>query len=251
MLNVIEDLREARNRLEQRVADRTAELETRNRELEQFAYIASHDLQEPLRTVAGYLQLIQQRYRDRLDGEGHEFIGFAVDGARRMQELIEALLAYSRVASREHVLTKVALDGVLDDTLQSLERAIAESGATIRRGALPVVRGDRVQLGQLLQNLIGNAIKFGGDAPPDIAIDATVTGDDHVIEVRDRGIGFDNRHAERIFLLFRRLQRRHPGTGIGLAICKKIIERHGGTIQASSAPGQGATFRFTLPMGAR
>ena len=251
MLNVIEDLREARDRLEQRVADRTAALEASNRELEQFAYIASHDLQEPLRTVAGYLQLIAQRYADRLDADGHEFIGFAVDGARRMQELIEALLAYSRVASREHVLTQVPLDAVVDDTLHALDRAIAESGAQIRRGALPVVHGDRIQLGQLVQNLVANAIKFRGDAPPDISIDATLAGAHHVVEVRDRGIGFDNRHAERIFLLFRRLQRKHPGTGIGLAICKKIVERHGGTIRAWSVPGHGATFQFTLPGGAR
>jgi signal transduction histidine kinase len=250
MLNVIEDLREARGRLEVRVAERTAELEARNRELEQFAYIASHDLQEPLRTVAGYLQLIEQRYGDRLDSNGHEFIEFAVTGARRMQELIEALLAYSRVASREHVLAQVALDDVLSDTLDSLERAVVESGAQIRATGLPVVHGDRVQLGQLLQNLIANAIKFRGEAAPEISIEAAVVGDRHVIEVHDRGIGFDNRHAERIFLLFRRLQRKHPGTGIGLAICKKIVERHGGTIRASSVPGQRTTFQFTLPVGA-
>jgi signal transduction histidine kinase len=251
MLNVIEDLREARDRLEHRVAERTAELEGRNRELEQFAYIASHDLQEPLRTVAGYLQLIERRYGDRLDAEGHEFIGFAVDGARRMQELIEALLAYSRVSSRERVLVAVSLDAVLDDTLQSLGRAIVESAAIIRRGTLPVVQGDRIELGQLFQNLVGNAIKFRGAGPPEISIEAAIVGEDHVIEVRDQGIGFDNRHAERVFLLFRRLQRTYPGTGIGLAICKKIVERHGGTIRASSIPGQGTTFRFTLPTGAR
>jgi light-regulated signal transduction histidine kinase (bacteriophytochrome) len=250
MLNVIEDLRDARARLEQRVAERTAELEERNRELEQFAYIASHDLQEPLRTVSGYLQLIAQRHGARLDAEGHEFLAFAVTGARRMQELIEALLAYSRVASRAYVTGPVALDDVLDDVLRGLERAIAESGATIRRGALPVVRGDRVQLGQLLQNLVANAIKFAGDAPPEIAIEAD-PGDPCVIRVHDRGIGFDNRHAERIFLLFRRLQRTHPGTGIGLAICKKIVERHGGTIRASSVPGRGTTFELTLPKAAR
>jgi len=251
MVNVIEDLRDARGRLEQRVAERTAELQERNRELEQFAYIASHDLQEPLRTVAGYLQLIEQRYGDRLDADGHEFIGFAVEGARRMQELIEALLAYSRVTSRERVLVPVSLDEVLDETLHALERAITETAAEIRRTALPVVHGDRIQLGQLFQNLIANAIKFRGAASPAISISATVAGDHHVIEVHDHGIGFDNRHAERVFLLFRRLQRKHPGTGIGLAICKKIVERHGGTIRASSVPGQGTTFQFTLPVQAR
>jgi light-regulated signal transduction histidine kinase (bacteriophytochrome) len=165
-----------------------------------------------------------------------------------MQELIEALLAYSRVASREHVLARVSLGDVLGETLRSLERAIIESGAAIRSGDLPVVHGDRIQLGQLFQNLIANAIKFCGDAPPDISIEATIAGDHHVIEINDRGIGFDNRHAERIFLLFRRLQRKHPGTGIGLAICKKIVERHGGTIRASSMPGERTTFQFTLPL---
>jgi signal transduction histidine kinase len=247
MLNVIDDLREARDRLEHRVAARTAELAERNRELEQFAYIASHDLQEPLRTVAGYLQLIEQRYADRLDADAHDFIRFAVEGATRMQALIEALLAYSRLTSRAPTFTKVALDDLVDDVLRGLERAIDEARATIVRAPLPVVTGDRVQLGQLMQNLIANALKFRGEAPAHISITATSDGAQHTITVRDRGIGFDNRHAERIFAVFRRLQRKYPGTGIGLAICKKIALRHGGTIRATSAPGQGATFEVTLP----
>lgn len=248
MLNVIDDLREARVRLEQRVAARTAELSERNRELEQFAYIASHDLQEPLRTVAGYLQLIEHRYADRLDADGHEFIHFAVEGAVRMQELIEALLTYSRVTSREVVLRPTSLDDVLDDVVRALDRAIQEAGATIERTPLPTVTGDRIQLGQLLQNLIGNSLKFRGAAPAHVTITATVENDHHVIAITDRGIGFDGRHAERIFAVFRRLQRKYPGTGIGLAICKKIVTRHGGTITASSSPGQGARFQFCLPL---
>ncbi|HET9620360.1 MAG TPA: ATP-binding protein [Kofleriaceae bacterium] len=247
MLNVIDDLRDARDRLEHRVGERTAELAERNRELEQFAYIASHDLQEPLRTVAGYLQLIEQRYADRLDADAHDFIRFAVEGSTRMQALIEALLAYSRLTRRPPAHARVALDDVLDDVLRGLERATAEAHATIERGALPVVHGDRIQLGQLLQNLIGNALKFRGESPAHVSITAVRDGAHHVITVRDRGIGFDNRHAERIFAVFRRLQRKYPGTGIGLAICKKIVERHNGNIHASSAPGRGSTFTVTLP----
>jgi signal transduction histidine kinase len=249
MLNVIDDLREARTRLEARVAERTAALQDRNRELEQFAYIASHDLQEPLRTVTGYLQLIAQRYGDKLDGDGHEFIDFAVKGAARMQELIEALLSYSRVASREVSHISIALDDVVDDVLRGLDRAIQDARATIVRAPLPAVRGDRVQLGQLFQNLVANALKFRGDAPAHVEITAERTPGAHVITVADRGIGFDDRHAERIFAVFRRLQRKHPGTGIGLAICKKIVTRHGGTIRAESRPGQGARFQVSLPAG--
>jgi signal transduction histidine kinase len=248
MLNVIDDLREARDRLEHRVAARTAELAERNRELEQFAYIASHDLQEPLRTVAGYLQLIEQRYAAHLDADAHDFIRFAVEGATRMQALIEALLAYSRLTSRAPNFTRIALDDLLDDVLRGLDRAVSEAHATIERGPLPVVTGDRVQLGQLLQNLIANALKFRGEAPAHISITAVREGAQHIITVRDRGIGFDNRHAERIFAVFRRLQRKYPGTGIGLAICKKIVERHDGTIRAMASPGQGATFEVTLPV---
>ena len=247
MLNVIDDLRDARRELERRVAERTAELQDRNRELEQFAYIASHDLQEPLRTVSGYLQLIEQRYGDALDADAHDFIRFAVDGAARMQELIEALLSYSRVTSREAVIRPVALDAVIDDVLRGLDRAVHEAAATIVRSALPTVHGDRVQLGQLFQNLIGNALKFRGDAPAHVTIAAHRDADHHVITVSDRGIGFDGRHAERIFAVFRRLQRKYPGTGIGLAICKKIVTRHGGTIRAWSSPGQGASFQLCLP----
>jgi light-regulated signal transduction histidine kinase (bacteriophytochrome) len=165
-----------------------------------------------------------------------------------MQELIEALLSYSRVTSREPQVRPVALDDVVDDVLRGLDRAVREASATIVRSALPTVHGDRVQLGQLFQNLIGNALKFRGDAPAHVTITAQRDAGHHVITVSDRGIGFDGRHAERIFAVFRRLQRKYPGTGIGLAICKKIVTRLGGTIRASSSPGQGASFQLCLPV---
>ncbi|MFT3695967.1 MAG: ATP-binding protein [Kofleriaceae bacterium] len=248
MINVIDDLREARNALEVRVAERTAQLEARNRELEQFAYIASHDLQEPLRTVAGYLQLIEVRYAVHLDQDAHEFIRFAVEGAQRMQQLIEALLSYSRITSKELTTEWVDLNSVVDEVLRALDRSVRESDATIDRAPLPAVRGDRIQLGQVFQNLIGNALKFRGNAPARIAVSARRDNDHHVIAVRDEGIGFHMKHADRVFAVFRRLQRTHTGTGIGLAICKKIVERHGGTIRvAATAPGEGATFEVRLP----
>jgi len=255
MLNVIEDLREARLDLERRVAERTRDLELRNAELhssnaelEQFAYVSSHDLQEPLRTIAGYLQLLEERYGERLDADGHEFIAYAVGGARRMQELIDALLAYSRVSRAPVEVEPVPLDRALDEALGALARAVAESGAELEREPLPPVRGDPVLLRQLFQNLLSNAIKFCGTAPPRIAIRADRGPEGEIqLTVRDHGIGFEPKYAEQVFRVFRRLQRKLPGTGIGLAICKKIVERHGGTIYAVAAPGQGATFHVTFP----
>jgi signal transduction histidine kinase len=255
MLNVIEDLGEARRDLERRVADRTRDLELRNTELrsinaelEQFAYVSSHDLQEPLRTIAGYLQLLEERYGERLDADGHEFIAYAVGGARRMQELIDALLAYSRVSRAPVEAEPVQLDRALDEALGALARAVAESGAEIDREPLPAMRGDPVLLRQLFQNLLSNAIKFCGAAPPRIEIRAGQGAEGEIqLTVRDHGIGFEPRYAEQVFRVFRRLQRKLPGTGIGLAICKKIVERHGGTIHAVAAPGEGATFHVTFP----
>jgi signal transduction histidine kinase len=256
MLNVIEDLREARTDLERRVDARTAELRQRNEELrstnaelEQFAYVASHDLQEPLRTIAGYLQLLEERHGDRLDDNAREYIGYSVAGARRMQELIDALLAYSRVSRAPLAHGMVSLDGALDDALQSLARALEDSRARIVRDPLPTIRGDRVLLRQLFQNLISNAIKFAGAAPPQIEITCEHAGDGLRLRVQDHGIGFEPKYADQIFKLFRRLQRKLPGTGIGLAICKKIVERHGGAIAASSIPGNGAVLTVTLPGG--
>lgn len=254
MLNVVEDLRHARATLADQVHARTAELaetaealRARNRELEEFAYIASHDLQEPLRTVSGYLQLFERRYRDLVDDQGREFIQFGIDGARRMQDLIEGLLSYTRVTTKAQPMTTVRLDDALDGAVHNLGSRIAESQARIDRGPLPPVLGDVVQLIQVFQNLISNSIKFAGAAAPRVDVRAERRGDEVEVAVADRGVGFDPRHSEKVLKMFTRLRRDTPGTGVGLAICKKIIERHGGRIAVESQPGAGVTVRFTLP----
>jgi light-regulated signal transduction histidine kinase (bacteriophytochrome) len=245
--------------VQERLAQQAQELTRSNKELEQFAYVASHDLQEPLRMVASYTQLLARRYQGKLDATADEFIHFAVDGATRMQCLINDLLSYSRVGSSHHEPVAVSCDAVIDQALANLRGAISESGAAIERGPLPQVRGDRTQLVQLFQNLIGNAIKFHGAAPPKIQIEAQLSSGPCSIggapaaqcrlAVKDNGIGIDPQYAERIFVIFQRLHGvcEYPGTGIGLAICKKIVERHGGRIWLESRPGQGATFYFTIP----
>jgi PAS domain S-box-containing protein len=234
------------------------DLERSNKELEQFAYVASHDLQEPLRMVASYVQLLARRYRGKLDADADAFIGFAVDGASRMQDMINDLLAISRVGTRGKPFAKTPLDDVLYDVLENLKIVLAESGAEVTHEPLPTVMGDSVQLGQLLQNLIANAIKFRGDEPPRVHISVRREGGDMragratwVFSIHDNGIGMDPQYFDRVFLIFQRLHSReeYPGTGIGLAISRKIVERHGGRIWVESAPGQGATFHFTLPGG--
>ncbi len=255
MLNVIEDLREARAGLEAKVRERTrdlaaanAMLRTRNQDLEEFAYIASHDLQEPLRTISGYLQMIARRYKGRLDSDADEFIDFATDGAARMQALLESLLVYSRVTMKLQDLRPTRLDRALDSAIENLRLAIEESRAQIEREPLPEVVADPVQMVQLFQNLLGNAIKFHGTTAPRIRVTAARTGAHWTLRVHDEGIGIAPRYAERIFKVFRRLHREMPGTGVGLAICKKIVERHGGAIGVESTPGKGSTFHFTLPV---
>jgi PAS domain S-box-containing protein len=252
---VVHDVSDRKQATEE-LARYAGELERSNRELEQFAYVASHDLQEPLRMVASYVQLLAKDYAGRLDEDADEYIAFAVDGAKRMQRLIDDLLAFSRVGTRGRQVGPVDCSKVLQDVLCSLKLAIDESGATITYGALPTVQGDHGQIHQLLQNLIVNAIKFHGDEPPAIHVDATHQGAGQgdegpgwLFAVRDNGIGLDPQYGERIFVIFQRLHSRaqYSGTGIGLAICKKIVERHGGRIWVESAAGAGATFYFRLP----
>jgi PAS domain S-box-containing protein len=225
------------------------ELRRSNEELQRFAYVASHDLQEPLRTVSSYVQLLERRYADKLDADAKDFIGFAVDGSRRMQRLVEDLLALSRVGSQGIQLVPLQADTAVDAALKDLKTAIDEKRAVITRGPLPEVCGDFRQLAQLFANLLTNAIKFSGDAPPRVEISAKAEGAQWVFRVRDHGIGIDPQYFDRIFVIFQRLHGRdeYPGTGIGLAICKKIVERHGGRIWVESHQGKGATFAFTLP----
>jgi len=224
------------------------ELRRSNEELERFAYVASHDLQEPLRTVTSYVQLLARRYRDKLDADAAEFIEFAVQGAMRMQRLIEDLLAFSRVGTRAAALVPTDANAALDAALENLKAAAGEAGATLTRGPLPTVLADPVQLGQLFTNLVGNAVKFRGTEPPRVQIGAERDGTQWVFRVRDNGIGIDPQYFERIFVIFQRLHGRneYPGTGIGLAVCRKIVERHGGRIWVESEEGGGATFSFTL-----
>jgi len=239
----------ARKEAEEALRQALAELERSNRELEQFAYVVSHDLQEPLRMVASYAQLLARRYRGRLDPDADDFITFMVDGASRMQQMINDLLAYSRVHTRGRPFEPTDCQAALDRALANLQMAIQESGASITHAPLPTVMADASQLAQLFQNLIGNAIKFRSEAPPRIHIGAQRRDSEWLLSVHDNGIGIAPQYHERIFVIFQRLHSReeYPGTGIGLAICKRIVERHGGRIWVESEPGKGSTFYFTLP----
>lgn len=226
-----------------------ADLTRSNQDLEQFAYVASHDLQEPLRKVSSFAQLLAAQYEGKLDADANEFIGYMVDGARRMQVLIQNLLAYSRLGRKGQPFAPTDVNAVLRQALANLQGAIEDSAAVITSGPLPTVLADEFQLVQLFQNLIGNAIKFRGAGQPVIQVQAEAAGSTWTFSVRDNGIGIDLQFAERIFVIFQRLHSReqYAGTGIGLAFCKKIVERHGGRIWLESKPGQGATFCFTLP----
>jgi PAS domain S-box-containing protein len=231
------------------LAEKAAELARSNSELEQFAYVASHDLQEPLRMVASYVQLIERRYKGQLDADADEFIQYAVEGSNRMQSLIQDLLLYSRVGSRGKDFVATDVGEALQVAKQNLEIAIEESGAQVTNDRLPLARADPAQLGQLFQNLIANAIKFRGDKPPEVHVSGQANGKWCEIVVKDNGIGIDPQYFDRIFLIFQRLHSRadYPGTGIGLAVCKRIVERHGGKIWVESRPGEGAAFHFTVP----
>ncbi len=232
---------------------RTEELARSNHDLEQFAYVASHDLQEPLRAVAGPLQLLQRRYEGQLDARADEFIGHAVDGATRMQTLIDDLLSYSRVGRLDDPRAPVQSAHALELALKNLSLVIQESGAEVTHDGLPVVLGISTQLALLFQNLVANAIKFRRtDRPPRIHIRAERAGDEWRFSVADNGIGIAEQYFERIFVIFQRLHTRrdYPGTGLGLALCKRIVEHHGGKIWLQSTPGEGTTFFFTLPRAA-
>jgi len=230
------------------LAKQAEQLARSNAELEQFAYVASHDLQEPLRMVSSYTQLLAKRYKGKLGPDADDFIAFAVDGAKRMQQLISDLLSYSRVTTRGAELRPTDSEAALSTALANLRMAIEESGAQIGRGPMPTVYADPGQLVRLFQNLVGNAIKFRTTAPPQIALEALDEGENWHFSVTDNGIGIDPRDAELIFQVFQRLhtQTEFPGTGIGLAICKKIVDRHDGRIWVESRVGAGATFHFTI-----
>ena len=238
-----------RKQTEESLIKTMLELERSNKELEQFAYIASHDLQEPLRMVSSYVQLLAQRYKGRFDADADDFIHYAVDGASRMQTMINDLLAYSRVGTKGKPFGQADCDEILKQVLAGLKLQIAESGALITSDPLPVVMADASQLHQVFQNLISNAIKFRGEKTPEIYIRAERKESEWVFSVSDNGIGFEQKYAGKIFDIFKRLHSasKYPGSGIGLTICRKIIERHKGRVWAESGPGKGSVFYFTLP----
>ena len=236
---------EYQNELEATVA----QLEESNNRLEQFAYAASHDLQEPLRMVSSYLQLLDGRYEDTLDEEGQEYLDYAVDGAERMREMIDGLLAYSRIDMQGEDFSPTDCNAVIAEVKDSLQVSIEESNAEITADSLPPVYADESQLTQVFQNLLSNAIKYSGEEPPEIHITAEQNQQEWMFSVSDQGIGIDPDEADEIFDVFQRLHSReeYAGTGIGLAVCERIIERHDGRIWVESEPGEGSTFSFTLP----
>jgi PAS domain S-box-containing protein len=225
-------------------------LKISNKELEQFAYVASHDLQEPLRMVSSFTQLLERRYKSKLDDDADDYIGYIVEGAKRMKDLIDDLLTFSRLNKETMTFDVVLMDIALDDVLLNLKAYIKENNAEIIYDKLPTIECDRVQIQQLLQNLLTNAIKFHGDKPPLIRISAQELENEWIFSITDNGIGIDLRHQEQIFSIFKRLHTRkeYEGTGIGLSICKRIVERHGGQIWVESEPEEGSTFYFTIPM---
>lgn len=251
---IVQDITGRREAEERRLSEellrRQADgLKRSNEELERFAYVASHDLQEPLRMVASYTQLLAKRYRGKLDADADDFIGYVVGGARRMQTLLQDLLTYSRVGTAAKPFEPIAFGDVVERSIANLRLIVQESGAVISKGPLPTVVADPTQMIQLFQNLLENSIKFRNKEPPKIDVSAVERAAEWIFTVKDNGIGIEPRHFERIFIIFQRLHRddERPGTGIGLAICKKIVERHGGRIWVESVPGMESTFHFSIP----
>ena len=242
-----ENLKTANTYLEARIEERTRDLTHANDELQQFAYVASHDLQEPLRTITSFSQLLAMRYKGRLDSDADEFIGYITGSSRRMTDLINGLLALARLRKSGQPTTPVPFESVVEQAESSLQAAIRESGALVEQGPLPSLVVDSVQFSQVFQNLISNAIKYRRIEPPVIRIEARKDTGTWVFSVEDNGRGFDPQFAERIFGLFQRLNNREDGTGMGLSIARKIVERHGGRMWAKSNDGAGSTFFFSLP----
>jgi signal transduction histidine kinase len=245
------EAREERKRGQESLAQKVAELARSNADLEQFAYVASHDLQEPLRMVSAYTQLLAESYRGKLDDRADKYIRYAADGAARMQSLIHDLLAFSRVGRQETALASTDCNEIVEHAMDDLRAAVLESSAVVTHGVLPRLMANGSQLQQVFQNLIGNAMKFRSSQAPHIRIAAEKQGNEWVFSVADNGIGISAEHAENVFIIFNRLHTRaeYAGNGIGLAICKKIVERHGGNIQAMPHQGGGTIFQFTLPAG--
>ncbi|MFH1436255.1 MAG: ATP-binding protein [Pseudomonadota bacterium] len=239
-----------RKMVEQKLQLTLEDLRRSNTDLEQFAYVASHDLQEPLRMVSSYMRLLERRYKEKLDDDAKDFIGFAVDGANRMKRLVDDLLVFSRVGTQGKDLVPVDSTKTAKEAVANLKPAIDEAGAEVELGTLPPVIGDETQLVQLFQNLIANAIKFKSEEPPRVHVFAEIKGGNCVFSVRDNGIGIEPQFSDRIFVIFQRLHGRteYSGTGIGLAVSKRIVERHGGKIWVESEPGKGSTFFFTIPV---
>ena len=245
-----EQIRQFNTNLEERVRERTEALLRSNEELQQFAYVASHDLQEPLRTVSVFAQLLAKRYEGQLDGDADQFIRFIVDGAERMEHLIHDILDYSRVDARAaDLFTRTSCDSAMDDAISNLHSVIEQTGAIIDREPLPSVIGDPVQLTRLFQNLLGNAIRYRSEASPRIRVSAVANTVEWLFSVKDNGIGIEPQYADKVFGIFRCLQPRDKssGSGMGLAICRKIVSRHDGRIWVEPSEGPGATIRFTLP----
>jgi light-regulated signal transduction histidine kinase (bacteriophytochrome) len=244
--------------LELRVEERTKQLANANRvlersniELQQFAYVASHDLQSPLRSISGFVQLLKIEYENKLDEQAADWIRRTIQATEQMQNLIRGVLAYSRVDSRSRPFMPIAFLDVFNDVVALLEPSIQDAGGQVTHGDLPVVIGDRSQFVQLMQNLIGNGLKYHGDKSPQVHVSAERKGSEWTFSVRDNGIGIDAKYSESVFEIFKRLhdQKEYPGTGIGLAVCRRVVNRHGGRIWVESGAGLGSVFHFTLPEG--